>query len=284
MIQPAVVRAVRVSDDLITMSLEDGRELSAPTAWSQRTRPAVRRQSGAATRVLAQWQISKRPSPGATRGEAGGHGDLQRLAPGCGDLRDPLVRHLEQAAGIPIGQPHLRQGGNGPAHRRRGQACARSASALRASASSTSARASAGGSHRTSMAIDDGGTCRNVAMASRDHRLDRVEGPGLREHARQRWHLHRPPAAGSPRHRHERVSRPGHRHHPFPSSPSSARLIARAVSSLISACRGITTSVAPTARSRASHPGGPASIRHSGVSAVRPISRSSAPRLTVLPR
>jgi hypothetical protein len=36
MIQPAVVRAVRVSDDLITMSLEDGRELSAPTAWSQR--------------------------------------------------------------------------------------------------------------------------------------------------------------------------------------------------------------------------------------------------------
>ena len=36
MIQPAVVRAVRVSDDLITMSLEDGRELSAPTVWSQR--------------------------------------------------------------------------------------------------------------------------------------------------------------------------------------------------------------------------------------------------------
>ena len=36
MIQPAVVRAVRVSHDLITMSLEDGRELSAPTAWSQR--------------------------------------------------------------------------------------------------------------------------------------------------------------------------------------------------------------------------------------------------------
>ena len=36
MIQPAVVRDVRVSDQLITMALVDGRELSAPTSWSDR--------------------------------------------------------------------------------------------------------------------------------------------------------------------------------------------------------------------------------------------------------
>ncbi len=36
MIQPAVVKDVRVSDELITFALEDGRELSAPTAWSER--------------------------------------------------------------------------------------------------------------------------------------------------------------------------------------------------------------------------------------------------------
>jgi hypothetical protein len=40
MIQPAVVRDVRVSDDLITFALEDGRELSAPTEWSERLRNA----------------------------------------------------------------------------------------------------------------------------------------------------------------------------------------------------------------------------------------------------
>lgn len=40
MIQPAIVRGVRVSDEMITMMLEDGRELSAPTAWSQRLRGA----------------------------------------------------------------------------------------------------------------------------------------------------------------------------------------------------------------------------------------------------
>ena len=40
MMEPAVVRDVRVSDELITFALEDGRELSAPTAWSERLRNA----------------------------------------------------------------------------------------------------------------------------------------------------------------------------------------------------------------------------------------------------
>jgi len=40
MIQPAVVRDVRVSDELITFALEDGRELSAPTGWSERLKNA----------------------------------------------------------------------------------------------------------------------------------------------------------------------------------------------------------------------------------------------------
>ena len=35
MIQPAVVRAAHVNDDLITFVLTDGREVSAPTAWSR---------------------------------------------------------------------------------------------------------------------------------------------------------------------------------------------------------------------------------------------------------
>jgi len=42
MIQPAVVKDVRVSDDLITFALEDGRELSAPTTWSERLSHASR--------------------------------------------------------------------------------------------------------------------------------------------------------------------------------------------------------------------------------------------------
>jgi hypothetical protein len=36
MIQPAIVRDVRVDDALITFVLEDGREVSAPTSWSYR--------------------------------------------------------------------------------------------------------------------------------------------------------------------------------------------------------------------------------------------------------
>jgi hypothetical protein len=40
MIRPAGVRDVRVSDALITFVLEDGREISAPTEWSYRTREA----------------------------------------------------------------------------------------------------------------------------------------------------------------------------------------------------------------------------------------------------
>ncbi len=42
MIQPAVVRDVRVSDHLITMVLKDGREVSVPTAWSDRLSRATR--------------------------------------------------------------------------------------------------------------------------------------------------------------------------------------------------------------------------------------------------
>ena len=36
MIKPAVVREARVNDELITVVLADGRELSIPTAWSER--------------------------------------------------------------------------------------------------------------------------------------------------------------------------------------------------------------------------------------------------------
>lgn len=36
MISPAIIRNVRVDDDLITFVLADGRELSAPTSWSVR--------------------------------------------------------------------------------------------------------------------------------------------------------------------------------------------------------------------------------------------------------
>jgi hypothetical protein len=36
MIQPAIVRDVRVDDTLITFVLKDGREVSAPTSWSRR--------------------------------------------------------------------------------------------------------------------------------------------------------------------------------------------------------------------------------------------------------
>ena len=40
MMQPAVVQDVRVSDELITFALADGRELSAPTGWSERLKNA----------------------------------------------------------------------------------------------------------------------------------------------------------------------------------------------------------------------------------------------------
>ena len=36
MIQPAIVSDVRVNDELISFVLADGREISAPTAWSRR--------------------------------------------------------------------------------------------------------------------------------------------------------------------------------------------------------------------------------------------------------
>jgi hypothetical protein len=42
MIQRAVVTDVRVSDAQITFALEDGRELSAPTMWSERLSRASR--------------------------------------------------------------------------------------------------------------------------------------------------------------------------------------------------------------------------------------------------
>ncbi len=41
MIQPAIVRDVRVDDDLITFVLTDGRVVSAPTAWSRRLSTAT---------------------------------------------------------------------------------------------------------------------------------------------------------------------------------------------------------------------------------------------------
>ena len=41
MMQPAIVRDVRVDDDLITFVLTDGRVVSAPTAWSRRLTAAT---------------------------------------------------------------------------------------------------------------------------------------------------------------------------------------------------------------------------------------------------
>ena len=43
-IQPAVVRDARVNDELITFVLTDGREVSAPTAWSPRLSAAPQKQ------------------------------------------------------------------------------------------------------------------------------------------------------------------------------------------------------------------------------------------------
>ena len=36
MISPAIIKDVKVDDDLITFALADGREVSAPTSWSVR--------------------------------------------------------------------------------------------------------------------------------------------------------------------------------------------------------------------------------------------------------
>jgi hypothetical protein len=44
MIQPAIVRDVRVDDALITFVLTDGREVSAPTIWSRRLSAASQSQ------------------------------------------------------------------------------------------------------------------------------------------------------------------------------------------------------------------------------------------------
>lgn len=44
MIQPALVRNVRVDDALITFVLSDGREVSAPTVWSRRLASASQSQ------------------------------------------------------------------------------------------------------------------------------------------------------------------------------------------------------------------------------------------------
>lgn len=44
MIQPAIVRDVRVDDTLITFVLTDGREVSAPTIWSRRLSAAPQSQ------------------------------------------------------------------------------------------------------------------------------------------------------------------------------------------------------------------------------------------------
>jgi hypothetical protein len=57
MISPAIIKDVRVDDDLITFVLADGREVSAPTSWSvrlSRATPAERanwRVGGAGTHV-----------------------------------------------------------------------------------------------------------------------------------------------------------------------------------------------------------------------------------------
>ena len=44
MIQPAVIRGARVNDELITFVRTDGREVSAPTAWSHRLSTAPQEQ------------------------------------------------------------------------------------------------------------------------------------------------------------------------------------------------------------------------------------------------
>ena len=44
MIQPAIIRDVRVDDALITFILSDGREISAPTSWSYRLTDASQEQ------------------------------------------------------------------------------------------------------------------------------------------------------------------------------------------------------------------------------------------------
>lgn len=44
MIEPAIVKSVRVDDALITFVLADGREVSAPTAWSGRLLSATQAQ------------------------------------------------------------------------------------------------------------------------------------------------------------------------------------------------------------------------------------------------
>ena len=44
MIQPAIVRDVRVDHALITFVLSDGREISAPTSWSYRLTDASQEQ------------------------------------------------------------------------------------------------------------------------------------------------------------------------------------------------------------------------------------------------
>ena len=57
MISPAIIKDVRVDDDLITFVLVDGREVSAPTSWSVRlsratpTERAAWKVGGAGTHV-----------------------------------------------------------------------------------------------------------------------------------------------------------------------------------------------------------------------------------------
>jgi hypothetical protein len=50
MISPAIIRDVRVDDDLITFVLVDGREVSAPTSWSARL-------SRATPAERARWKV-----------------------------------------------------------------------------------------------------------------------------------------------------------------------------------------------------------------------------------
>ena len=107
------------------------------------------------------------PSCASRLGESAVTASVSGRHPGDRDLGDPLVRHLEQSAGVPIGEPGIREGSYGVPHRRRG--C--SLRALRFSSSGE--RVLDGGAclrrrlHRTSMAIDSGGTWRNMAIASR---------------------------------------------------------------------------------------------------------------------
>ena len=144
----------------------------------------------------------------ARRVGSGGHGDLLPPAPRMQRSARPAGATPRATAGIPIGEPDLRQRGNGHVRRIAAEAaaCARSASALRASASSTSARASAGGSHRTSMAmmpVAPAGTLRwqSRTIGSTASRVRAcVNTPG------SDGHLHRPPAARPPRNYQSRVS------------------------------------------------------------------------------